>query len=208
MPPLYFQTMKSKSLLLLATALGLGALSSLQAQTTPNEPKLGMEKPANLLAHVQVENLQGQTLGRISELGVDLVNGRIVEVLIVSGDFLDIGGKITAVPATALIPDADRKISASTSAAPTSRPPLRSSFPSGPTPTAANASPTPTAASARRPTSWKPAKPPTPPPSRPKSLSVGSTAAADSWACRSIPRKTPDSAKSARSPTIWKPDAL
>ncbi|MCX6937298.1 MAG: PRC-barrel domain-containing protein [Verrucomicrobia bacterium] len=102
--------MKSKFLLFLATALGFGALSSLPAQTTPDEPKLGLEKPANLLAHIQVENLQGQTLGRISELGVDLVNGRIVEVLVVSGDFLDIGGKITAVPATALIPDPDRKI--------------------------------------------------------------------------------------------------
>ncbi|MEN9841176.1 MAG: hypothetical protein RL376_976, partial [Verrucomicrobiota bacterium] len=109
MPPIQ-PTMKSNLSRLLGLALTACAFASLHAQSTPHEPKLGLEKPSNLLAHVQIENLQGQTLGRISELGVDLVNGRIVEVLIVSGDFLDLGGKITAVPATALIPDHDRKI--------------------------------------------------------------------------------------------------
>jgi sporulation protein YlmC with PRC-barrel domain len=54
--------------------------------------------------------LEHQPLGRIQDLVLDLSNGRVVEVLIVSDQFLRMGGKTVAVPPEALIPDAANKV--------------------------------------------------------------------------------------------------
>ncbi len=57
------------------------------------------------ITEVQVTNLQGESLGRIQDLTLDLSNGRVVEVLVVADQTLRTGGKTVAVPPRALIPD-------------------------------------------------------------------------------------------------------
>ena len=94
--------------LLLAAAIAAIAASAasrgLWAEaTTPK--RLGKEKAFAEYNKIVVQNLQGQTLGRIVDLGVDLLNGRIVEVFVASDSFLDVGGKIVAVPPLAFVPD-------------------------------------------------------------------------------------------------------
>ncbi len=63
------------------------------------------EKTVKELNRIEIRNLQGERLGRIKEVAVDLSNGVIVEVLVVSGDFLGIGGRIVAVLPLALTLD-------------------------------------------------------------------------------------------------------
>jgi len=62
------------------------------------------------ITEVKITNLQGQPLGRISEIAVDLTNGRVVEVLVVYDQTLRLGGKTVAVPPRALIQDAQNKV--------------------------------------------------------------------------------------------------
>jgi sporulation protein YlmC with PRC-barrel domain len=63
------------------------------------------------ITDVQITNLQGEPLGRIADLTLDLTNGRIVEVLVVSGqNRLGFGGKTIAVPPPALVADAHNKV--------------------------------------------------------------------------------------------------
>jgi len=58
------------------------------------------------LVGMEVRNLQDEKLGTIKYLTADLHNGRIVEVVIdAGGGFLGLGGKTTAVPPRALVPD-------------------------------------------------------------------------------------------------------
>jgi len=61
------------------------------------------------ITEVQLTNLQGEYLGRVQDVTLDLVNGRIVEILVVSDQFLRFGGKTVAVPPGALIPDPANK---------------------------------------------------------------------------------------------------
>ncbi len=75
------------------------------AETAPARAELGESKTISPLQHVEIRNLQGDRLGRISDVTVDLVHGRIVEVFVVSGDVLGMGGKVVSVPPTALITD-------------------------------------------------------------------------------------------------------
>ncbi len=100
--------MKIKYNFLAGAALVTCVLLSVSAQTAQPEPsheRFGNEKPVNDMTHVYIQNNQGESLGRIKDLAIDLINGRIVEVLVVSGDFLGIGGKIVAVPPLALTAD-------------------------------------------------------------------------------------------------------
>lgn len=91
---------------LLAGALVAGILSlQAWAQDDPTPTPLGAEKKIYPYINVQIRNLQNQSLGRIKDLGVDLVNGRIVEVLVVCDSSLDVGRKIVAVPPLALMTD-------------------------------------------------------------------------------------------------------
>jgi sporulation protein YlmC with PRC-barrel domain len=68
----------------------------------PSQEKFGTEKMVKEINRIEIKNMQGERLGRVKEVAVDLSNGVIVEVLVVSGDFLGIGGKIVAVPPLAL----------------------------------------------------------------------------------------------------------
>ena len=101
--------MKIKSNLLVVAALVSCVSLSVSAQTPQPEPtheRFGKEKPVNDMNLVYIQNNQGESLGRIKDLAIDLINGRIVEVLVVSGDFLGMGGKVVAVPPLALTADA------------------------------------------------------------------------------------------------------
>ena len=75
------------------------------AQPEPTHTNFGVEKRVYDFQDIEVKNLQDESLGRITDLGIDLINGRIVEVLVVSDSSLGLGGKIVAVPPLALIPD-------------------------------------------------------------------------------------------------------
>lgn len=99
-------------LLAAAVVAGSFTLSALAKDGDGATPKpLGREKTANVYIHIEIKNLQDESLGRIKDLGIDLVNGRIVEVLVESDGSLDVGGKIVAVPPLALRPDpADGKV--------------------------------------------------------------------------------------------------
>ncbi len=75
------------------------------AQVEPSHVRLGAEKPVPAFTNIQVQNFQDESLGRMTDLGIDLTNGRIVEVLVVSDHTLGNDGKIVAVPPLALVPD-------------------------------------------------------------------------------------------------------
>lgn len=95
----------------LAAALmagGLACTSFAQDGATP-KPR-GQEKVINEFIQIEIKNFQDETLGRIKDLGIDIVNGRIVEVLVQTDSSLDGGGKIVAVPPLALYRDVDNKV--------------------------------------------------------------------------------------------------
>ncbi len=72
----------------------------------PTPTPLTAEKHSVDFTRIQIKNFQDESLGRIKDLGIDLVNGRIVEVLVECDSSLDLGGKkIVAVPPLALFPD-------------------------------------------------------------------------------------------------------
>jgi sporulation protein YlmC with PRC-barrel domain len=95
--------MKSKLLLLLGATLA-GTLP-LSTHAEDSHERLGAEKAVYQFDRIQIKNRQGQSLGRITDLGIDLVNGRIVEVLVLSDSSLGVDNKIVAVPPLALVPD-------------------------------------------------------------------------------------------------------
>jgi sporulation protein YlmC with PRC-barrel domain len=102
--------MKPKLLLLAGAALaGLLAYPALgqQALDAPDPAALGAKKDTMVLTNIQIRNFQDESLGRVRDLGVDLINGRIIVVLVASDTFLGMGGKTTAVPPRALIADPD-----------------------------------------------------------------------------------------------------
>jgi sporulation protein YlmC with PRC-barrel domain len=72
---------------------------------TGSKVPLGAEKPFDELVNIQIKNFQDESLGRIKDLGIDLINGRVIEVLVVSDSSLEVGNKIVAVPPLALYPD-------------------------------------------------------------------------------------------------------
>lgn len=80
------------------------------AQSDPTPTPLGAEKTPVNFVEIEIKNLQDETLGRIVDLGIDLINGRVVEVLVESDGSLDVDSKVVAVPPGALSPDADGRI--------------------------------------------------------------------------------------------------
>jgi hypothetical protein len=64
--------------------------------------RLGYVQKAGRLMGTSVKNLQGEQLGKVENLMVDLSAGRIVAVIISTGGFLDLGDELSAVPPTAL----------------------------------------------------------------------------------------------------------
>lgn len=91
---------------LLAAAL----VPSLPADIGATAKPRGPERTVNEFAKIEIKNFQDEALGRIVDLGIDLVNGRIVEVLVKSDGSLDVGRKIVAVPPLALFRDPDHQV--------------------------------------------------------------------------------------------------
>jgi sporulation protein YlmC with PRC-barrel domain len=94
--------------ILLASAATAALISlSGRAQQAPahSQARLGVERPVGYLVDIQIRNLRDEKLGRIEELALDIVNGRIVEVLVKCDSSLSVGNKIVAVPPLALISD-------------------------------------------------------------------------------------------------------
>jgi hypothetical protein len=103
--------MKLKHQLLAASVLLCSLAGFVSAQPAPGHPGLGAEKTPLSFVHITIKNQEDVTLGRIKDLGIDLINGRIVVVLVESDGALDVGHKIVAVPPLALTPDpADRNV--------------------------------------------------------------------------------------------------
>ncbi len=90
---------------ILAGCLALPAGAQRIPPTGPADV-LGAERKLINMTDIEIRNTQNEHLGRIRDLGIDLVNGRIVVVLVVSNEFLGMGGKTVAVPPRALTPDA------------------------------------------------------------------------------------------------------
>lgn len=82
------------------------AAKRVAAPGDPSPTPLGRAKEFDEFNKIQVRNLQDEPLGRIKELGIDLVNGRIVTVMMISDNSLNVGNKIVGVPPGAFIPDA------------------------------------------------------------------------------------------------------
>ncbi|HSI08278.1 MAG TPA: PRC-barrel domain-containing protein [Rariglobus sp.] len=76
-------------------------LSTAHADKEPDPARLGQEREVVPVNQITVENLEGKHLGRIKDIVIDLDNGRIVEVLVRSGGFMGVGGRIIAVPPSA-----------------------------------------------------------------------------------------------------------
>ncbi len=97
--------MKLKTNLLAGAMIAAGFPLAIWAQPEPTHTNFGVEKRIYDFQNIEIKNLQDESLGRITDLGIDLVNGRIVEVLVASDSTLGQGGRIVAVPPLALIPD-------------------------------------------------------------------------------------------------------
>lgn len=64
----------------------------------------GAVKSADLIDR-EVVNLQGESLGSVQEIAIDVESGRIVQVILSTGGFLEVGATATAVPPGALVLD-------------------------------------------------------------------------------------------------------
>jgi sporulation protein YlmC with PRC-barrel domain len=64
---------------------------------------------ATTLIHDKVVNLNGQHVGRIEELMVDVTTGRVAYAVLSFGGFLGFGGKLFALPWSALTVDEQKK---------------------------------------------------------------------------------------------------
>jgi sporulation protein YlmC with PRC-barrel domain len=90
---------------LLTGAVFLGASLTAWAQNEHSTARLGADKGVHDMGDIEIQTFQGEKLGMVKDLGVDLVNGRIVEVLVACDSSLGVGDKIVAVPPLALVPD-------------------------------------------------------------------------------------------------------
>ena len=79
------------------------------ARAMPVE-RLGHAEKASDLIGLEVKNYQGEKLGKVDDLAVDLETGRIVQVILSSGGFLGVGDALVAVPPGALHCDAADKV--------------------------------------------------------------------------------------------------
>jgi hypothetical protein len=61
------------------------------------------------LIHDRVVNLAGQDMGRIEELMIDVTTGRVAYAVLSFGGFMGIGGKLFALPWSALTVDESKK---------------------------------------------------------------------------------------------------
>lgn len=99
-----------KFTLTLRRSLLLALLTAAALAQTDAPPVLGRERAFTEFNKIKVTNFNDEPLGRIVDLGVDLVNGRIVEVLITTDRSLEVGSKIVAVPPGALMTDLTNEV--------------------------------------------------------------------------------------------------
>lgn len=64
---------------------------------------------ATTLVHDRVVNLEGADIGRIEELMIDVTTGRVAYAVLSFGGFFGIGGKLFALPWSALTVDEAKK---------------------------------------------------------------------------------------------------
>jgi len=64
---------------------------------------------ATTLIHDKVVNLNGERVGKIEELMIDVTTGRVAYAVLSFGGFLGFGGKLFAVPWSALTVDESQK---------------------------------------------------------------------------------------------------
>lgn len=102
--------MKLDPRILCSALLVCAAVLPASAQNDPTPMPLGKEKSFDEFNKIEIFNFQDESLGRIKDLAIDLVNGRIVEVLVVSDDSLKVDNKIVAVPPRAFFPDALNRV--------------------------------------------------------------------------------------------------
>ncbi|MGD0816414.1 MAG: PRC-barrel domain-containing protein [Verrucomicrobiota bacterium] len=70
-----------------------------QADQNVTAHRLGEVQRADKLMGTTVHNLQGERLGKVDDLVVDLPAGRLIEVILSSGGFLGLGNELSAIPA-------------------------------------------------------------------------------------------------------------
>lgn len=103
--------MKFKSTFItIALALSCGCSQALDLPATPRAEKLHPEQSFTELAGRQVWNYQNEMLGRIKFITADLENARLVEVVIASGGFFGLGGKLTSAPPRAFKLDETQQV--------------------------------------------------------------------------------------------------
>lgn len=102
--------MKSIRHLLTGTLSVACVALSATSLSEPTHQRFGAEKSFDPFIEIQLKNFHDENLGRITDLGLDLVNGRIVEVLVVIDSSLASDRKIVAVPPKALLPDLRNEI--------------------------------------------------------------------------------------------------
>ena len=110
-----------------ASAASLLALTAL-AQHTPNPSTDRTDSARDEMAHarradrlngaakasdligMEVKNYQGEKLGKVDDLAIDVESGRIVDVILSTGGFLGVGDSLHAVPPGALHHDVANKV--------------------------------------------------------------------------------------------------
>lgn len=92
-----------------AIALCCGSLQALDTGA-PRAEKMHPQQSFTELAGIQVWNLQDELLGRIKFITADLENAQLVEVVIASGGFFGIGGKLTSAPPRAFKLDESKQV--------------------------------------------------------------------------------------------------
>lgn len=102
--------MKFKSFFITVTlAFSYGSLQALDSAAPRAELFQNQQSTAEVIG-TEVRNLQNEKLGRVKFITADLENARLVEVVISSGGFLGMGGKMTSAPPRAFTMDANRQI--------------------------------------------------------------------------------------------------
>jgi sporulation protein YlmC with PRC-barrel domain len=91
-----------------ADATGDQARVSKKGQCLIPVSRLSQVQRASKLMGTPVTNLQDEKLGKVENLLVDLLSGRVVEVIVSSGGFLGMGDELSAIPPTALRFTSDR----------------------------------------------------------------------------------------------------
>ena len=73
------------------------------------EKKIGIVLSASTLKGDKVVNLQGEDMGKIEEIMIDLDRGRIAYAVLSFGGFLGLGDKLFAIPWQAFTVDTEHK---------------------------------------------------------------------------------------------------